>query len=205
MDAAICDHIPCPMPVEWNGAIAFLDRDGVINLGKDGYINSPEELVLLDGSAKSISALRHAGYRIAIVTNQSAISKGLWDDEQLNRIHTALRSMLLEQDGDAHLDLIITCPHSYGDGCKCRKPHPGMLFTASERIRGRSHSIFDWWGDKPNPIHPLDLMVGDRKSDIGAGWAIGARLFKVNADNGLSEVIERINAGEDGDAFKPVN
>ena len=205
MDGAICDQIHSPLPVEWNGAIAFLDRDGVINHGKANYINSPEELVLLKGCAKSISALRHAGYRIAVVTNQSAISKGLWDELRLKEIHSALRSMLLAIDEDAHLDLILTCPHSYGEGCNCRKPHPGMLIEASQTLRGKAHSSFDWWSEKPQPIHPLDLMVGDRKSDMGAGWAIGARLFKVNAHNGLSEVIERITAGEDGDEFKPVN
>lgn len=205
MDAAICDQIPCPIPVEWNGAIAFLDRDGVLNLGKAGYINSPEELILLDGCAESISALRHAGYRIAVVTNQSAISKGMWGESNLKRIHSTLRSMLLAIDEDAHLDIIMTCPHSYGEGCNCRKPHPGMLIEASQILRNSSHSNFDWWGAKPQPINPLDLMVGDRETDMGAGWAIGARLFKVDAHTGLSEVIERIITGEDGDEFKPVN
>lgn len=205
MDAPISDQISCPLPVEWNGAIAFLDRDGVINIGKAGYINTPDELILLEGSAEAISSLRHAGYRIAVVTNQSAISKGLWDELRLKQIHSTLRLMLLEIDEDAHIDLIMTCPHSDGEGCNCRKPQPGMLFEASQIIRGKSHSSLNWWGAKPRPINELDLVVGDRKSDMGAGWAIGARLFRVNEHNGLSEVIDRIIDGEDGDDFNPVN
>ena len=79
-----------------------------------------------------------------------------------------------------------------------------MLNKASEIIRNKSHKNLDWWGEKPQPIHPLDLMVGDRKSDMGAGWAVGARLFKVDENIGISQVIERIIANDDGDEFSPV-
>ena len=65
-------------------------------------------------------------------------------------------------------------------------------------------STVDWWGEKPKPIHPLDLMVGDRDSDMGAGWAVGARLFKVDEEIGIQQVIERIINGDPGDDFRPV-
>ena len=119
MDAPVSDQISCPLPVEWNGAIAFLDRDGVINIGKAGYVNTPEELVLLKGSAEAISSLRHAGYRIAVVTNQSAISKGLWDELRLKQIHSTLRLMLLEIDENATDDEV---KKAYKN--KARKVHP---------------------------------------------------------------------------------
>jgi hypothetical protein len=79
-----------------------------------------------------------------------------------------------------------------------------MLNEASEIIRDISHTSLDWWGEKPKPIHPLDLMVGDRNSDMGAGWAVGARLFKVNENLGLASVIDRILEGDEGDLFNPV-
>jgi len=56
--------------------IAFLDRDGVVNRGKAGYVNAPEEVVLLPGAAEAIARLRTAGYIICVVTNQSPISRG---------------------------------------------------------------------------------------------------------------------------------
>ena len=79
-----------------------------------------------------------------------------------------------------------------------------MLNKASEIIRGKSHNSVDWWGEKPEPIHRLDLMVGDRDSDMGAGWAVGARLFKVDENIGIQQVIERIINNDPGDVFRPV-
>ena len=186
------------MDAEWNGAIAFLDRDGVLNIGSPEYINSKEELVILEGAVDAIQSLRTAGYRIAITTNQSAVMRGKWGPEVLTEVHSALQNEL------GVIDVILSCPHRYRDRCRCRKPHPGMLNDASDIIRGISHTSLDWWGEKPKPIHPLDLMVGDRNSDMGAGWAVGARLFKVNENLGLASVIDRILEGDEGDTFEPV-
>ena len=62
----------------------------------------------------------------------------------------------------------------------------------------------NWWGAKPTPTHPLDLMVGDRTSDMGAGWAYGARLFRVSRTIGLSQVHQRlVRDGDPGDDFQP--
>lgn len=79
-----------------------------------------------------------------------------------------------------------------------------MLNHASQLIRNKSHKELDWWAKKPDPIHPLDLMVGDRDSDMGAGWAVGARLFQVDEKLGISQVIERIKNNDSGDNFSPV-
>ena len=186
------------MDSEWNGAIAFLDRDGVLNYGSPNYINSPEELTIIPGAKQAIKDLRKLGYRIAITTNQSAIMRGMWGEETIHAIHERLQEEL------GVFDVLMTCPHRNRDMCGCRKPRPGMLNHASHIIRGKSHDTVDWWGDKPKPIHPLDLMVGDRDSDMGAGWAVGARLFKVDEKIGIKQVIERIINGDPGDVFRPV-
>ena len=186
------------MDSEWNGAIAFLDRDGVLNYGSPNYINSPEELTIIPGAKQAIKELRKLGYRIAITTNQSAIMRGMWGEETIHAIHQRLQEEL------GVFDVLMTCPHRNRDMCGCRKPRPGMLNHASHIIRGKSHDTVDWWGDKPKPIHPLDLMVGDRDSDMGAGWAVGARLFKVDEKIGIKQVIERIINGDPGDVFRPV-
>ena len=183
--------------LDWNGAIAFLDRDGVLNYGSPNYINSPDELEIIAGAKEAIADLRMLGYRIAITTNQSAIMRGLWGENTIHAIHKKL------QDEIGTIDVIMTCPHRNRDRCQCRKPMPGMLNEASQIIRGKKHILPDWWGDKPKPHNELDLMVGDRDSDMGAGWAVGARLFQVDEDIGIRQVIDRIKKNDEGDQFRP--
>ena len=198
MQGPIAEVNMSKIDLEWNGAIAFLDRDGVLNFGSPNHINSPEELEIIPGAKQAIKELRKLGFRIAITTNQSAIMRGLWGEETIHAIHKKLQEEL------GMLDVLMTCPHRNRDMCNCRKPRPGMLNQASQIIRGKSHDTVDWWGEKPQPNHPLDLMVGDRNSDMGAGWAVGARLFKVDENIGINQVIERIINDDPGDDFRPV-
>lgn len=203
-----------------NGSIAYLDRDGVINIGSPNYINNPGELVLLEGAAHSIGELKRSGFFTCIVTNQSAISRGLWNELRLTEIHSKMQELLLIEDKDAHIDLVITCPHRQIDRCNCRKPMPGMLHLGHAQLRGnlslqdglnvnvtipKQVTRVNWWKDKPLPLNQLDFIVGDRKSDLGAGWARGIRLFKVNPNIGLAQVINRVvDFTDDGDIFQPV-
>jgi histidinol-phosphate phosphatase family protein len=207
-----------PEGVKPNGAIAFVDRDGVLNIGSPNYINNPDELILLNGAAETIANLKRLGFMICIVTNQSAIFRNLWDEEKLHEIHNELSRIMLKTNSDAFIDLIITCPHRQFDRCSCRKPMPGMLYLGDKILRGDMSlplqlnknvaieaTTINWWKDKPTPVHELDLIVGDRKSDLGAGWGFGARLFKVRADIGIIEVKERLLDPQDnGDFFQPV-
>ncbi len=222
MNGAVVESLPTrfPMGVAPNGGIAYLDRDGVINIGSPNYINTPEEVTLLDGAADSIGLLKRAGFLVCIVTNQSALSRGLWDARQLNLIHNRLQEMILDINPDATIDMIITCPHRQIDRCNCRKPMPGMLYLGHQALRenitfetGLNANIpvadevcrVNWWKAKPLPMNDLDFIVGDRKSDLGAGWARGIRLFKVNPDIGLVQVINRVlNPLDKGDDFQPV-
>jgi len=222
MKGAIVEVLPRKFPenVTPNGGIAYLDRDGVINVGSPNYINKPDELVLLDNAAESIGRLKRAGFVVCIVTNQSAITRGLWDAQRLKQIHIHLQKLILEIDSDAHIDLIITCPHRHIDRCNCRKPMPGMLYLGNSYLRenmtmdaGLNTCVeipmeainVNWWKAKPEPINDLDFIVGDRKSDLGAGWARGIRLFKVNPNIGLFQVIDRVLDHQDkGDIFQPV-
>jgi len=200
-----------------DGPIAFLDRDGVINVGKAGYVNAPCEVELLPKVATTIAALKMEGYAICVVTNQSAITRGLWGVDQLHSIHTHLEQLLMNENEDARIDLFITCPHHYESSCRCRKPRPGMLHLGHQLLRTK-HGVSldvpsvvaipefecDWWGNKPKPHHSLDLMVGDRRSDLGAGWATGVRLFKVAQHLGLSQRHEDVlNVAHSGDDFQP--
>ena len=122
------------------GPIAFIDRDGVLNYGRNGYVNHPHELKIIPGSGKAIARLRSKGYSICVVTNQSPIMRKLWSVERLHTIHAALREQLLDEHPEALIDVIITCPHRNRDRCGCRKPWPGMLVKGNNLLRNeRSH------------------------------------------------------------------
>ena len=221
MRGFVVQYTPTPLPASApsHGGIAFLDRDGVLNIGSSEYINQPSEFISLPNAAQSVGRLRRAGYRICVVTNQSPIMRGLWDEHRLHKIHNHMRSVFLKSDEDAHFDMILACPHRHRDRCLCRKPMPGMLRFGEKVLRGEiecpeGESIaevlpkerdVDWWGEKPIPTHSFDCMVGDRGSDMGAGWAQGLRLFQVDDSKGIFPVIERIlDSNNTGDVFHPV-
>ncbi|MBL6884077.1 HAD-IIIA family hydrolase [Candidatus Poseidoniaceae archaeon] len=221
MRGFVVQYTPAALPVNApsHGGIAFLDRDGVLNIGSPNYINTPSEFVALRKAATSVGELRRAGFRVCVVTNQSAILRGLWDSHRLHGIHNHMRDEFLAIDEDAHFDAVLACPHRHRDRCKCRKPMPGMLRFGDRLLRqttdyplGESEGtleqgdgVVDWWGEKPLPNNPVDCMVGDRNSDMGAGWACGLRLFQVPDDVGVASHLSRIlDLSDAGDSFNPV-
>ena len=189
------------------GPIAFIDRDGVLNYGRNGYVNHPEELIIIPGSGFAIAQLRAKGYAICVVTNQSPIMRKLWTVERLYSIHQELRRQLLAENENAIIDVIMTCPHRNRDRCGCRKPWPGMLVKGNNILRNENkvNGRIDWAGAKPDSWNPLDAMIGDRKSDMGAGWAVGARTFEVSEQLGLPQVIDRVlDENDAGDFYDPM-
>ena len=221
--AQITPDFSIPKKADFHGGIAFLDRDGVLNVGYSTYVNSPEEVKMLPGAGISVATLRREGWKICIVTNQSPIMRGLWNEQTLHDINDELRKQLLEEDDEAHIDVILACPHRSRDRCACRKPYPGMLFLGSEILRGGNYDNsnlrdgkgiiaidskrrdVDWWGEKIQPPHRLDLMIGDRKCDLGVAWAYGARSFRANPEKGIvGQINELIDEGNEGISFNPV-
>lgn len=145
----------------------FLDRDGVLNRAfvVDGVPHPPAsvaELEILPRVAESLTALRNAGFRLIVVTNQPDIARGRQTLDGVNQLNTALRQQL-------QVDDIYVCPHDDRDGCDCRKPRPGMLLSAA-----KAHGI-DLGGS---------IMVGDRDRDIEAGRAAGCRTVYVDGGYG---------------------
>ncbi|MCX7117947.1 MAG: D-glycero-beta-D-manno-heptose 1,7-bisphosphate 7-phosphatase [Legionellales bacterium] len=137
--------------------LIILDRDGVINQDSLEYIKSPDEVILLPGSCEAIARLHHAGYNIAVATNQSGIARGYYDPAQLASINEKLISSVSAVGGQ--IDWIIYCPHMPDAGCSCRKPKPGMLLSIAEHFGCALTDV---------------PFVGDRVSDIQAARAAGA-------------------------------
>lgn len=142
----------------------FLDRDGVL-IEDTGYPDDPDAISLLPEVGAGLRALREAGWRLIVVSNQSGIARGMFPLERLHAIHDRLRE-LLAQEGVV-LDALYFCPHHprgtaepFNTPCDHRKPSPGMLLSAAAEFH-------------------LDLqacwMVGDKESDVQAAHQAGCR------------------------------
>lgn len=132
--------------------IIILDRDGVINQDSDGYIKHPDEWIPIPGSLEAIAQLHQAGFKIAVVTNQSGIGRGLYSEEDYKKI-TKKMLALIEATG-GHIEKIYYCPHAPELNCQCRKPAPGMF-----------HQIEKDFGIQLDKNY---LFIGDKFSDVQA-------------------------------------
>jgi len=145
----------------------FLDRDGTLN-APVGFVNHRSLFTLFPWSIEAIRLINRSGFLAVVVTNQSGIARGLYDEALLKEVHAELRASL--EAAGAHLDGIYYCPHFHSatgtkkSDCECRKPKPGMLRDAERDL-------------------DVDLtrsyVIGDTYSDLEMGFRVGARAFLV--------------------------
>lgn len=147
--------------------LAILDRDGVINHDSDSYIKSPDEWQAIPGSLEAIARLNAAGYRVAVATNQSGISRGLFDLATLGSIHSKMNQVVTLAGG--HIDAIFFCPHLPDAHCSCRKPRPGMLLEILRRYGLSARGV---------------PMIGDTLRDMQAAEAAGCHRHLVLTGKG---------------------
>lgn len=134
------------------GKAIFLDRDGVLNENKQGYLYRYEDITWKPHVVSSLKAFAKAGYKLVIVTNQSGIARGYYTENKMRTLHRKMRAYLKEQG--VIIDEIYYCPHGLDAGCSCRKPGIGMLLqAATEQNLNLSKSWF----------------IGDSSTDIIAG------------------------------------
>ncbi|MGB4810934.1 MAG: D-glycero-beta-D-manno-heptose 1,7-bisphosphate 7-phosphatase [Methylophilaceae bacterium] len=112
--------------------LVILDRDGVINQDSTNFIKNPQEWVAIPDSLEAIALLNQSGFRVAIATNQSGISRGLFDMATLNAIHDKMNRELAALGG--RIDAVFYCPHLADEHCHCRKPDTGMIEEIGKRF-----------------------------------------------------------------------
>ena len=133
----------------------FLDRDGVVNK-EVRYLYKLSDFEFIDGIFDACLYLQKLGYEIVIVTNQSGITRGYYNENDYQK----LTEWMLGQFNDNGINILDTfyCPHGPESLCECRKPKPGMLIEAKHKY---NISMKDSW------------MIGDSESDIKAANAAG--------------------------------
>jgi D-glycero-D-manno-heptose 1,7-bisphosphate phosphatase len=149
---------------------AFLDRDGVLNVDH-GYVHRPEQLEWIAGAPESVRLINEAGYYAIVITNQSGVARGFFDEAAVKSFHAHMQSALAGKG--ARIDAFYYCPH-HPDGtvkpfamaCSCRKPRTGMLEQAAR----------DW---------PIDInrsfFIGDKDRDMAAAAAFKVRGIKFDS------------------------
>jgi D-glycero-D-manno-heptose 1,7-bisphosphate phosphatase len=105
--------------------LAIVGRDGVINVAHKEGVRHRSQLEIIEGSPQALAMLSRAGYTVIIVTHQPGISRGLYDLDELEAIHTQILSAVEEQGGQ--IAAIFYCPHDIEDRCHCRPPNTGLL------------------------------------------------------------------------------
>lgn len=149
----------------------FLDRDGVIIENRASYVRSWTDVSIYPQALQALKKLRTSQYKIIIVTNQSAVGRGLVTLSTVNEINRRLVATVERAGG--RIDATYVCPHAPETECACRKPAPGLLFQASSDF----HIDF-----------PDSLLIGDAVSDLLAGHAAGVgRLIFLRSGRGRSQ------------------
>ncbi len=150
----------------------FLDRDGVLTEEKS-YVTSIKDLSVFFYARECIQKIHEKGYYAIVITNQSGVARGFFDEETLRKMNT----WLIEETG---VDQIYYCPHhpegkilQYRKECLCRKPGTAMFNQAS-----RDFAI----------AMEKSYMVGDRASDILAGQNMGLKTILVESGYGTKRL-----------------
>ena len=142
----------------------FFDRDGVLNVDC-GYVGSVDRFVWLTGAREAVRLANVRGFLVFVVTNQSGVARGLYDEASVRALHDHMQAELGAIGG--HVDEFCYCPHlpdaersEYALDCDCRKPKPGMICNLVAR----------WRVDADR-----SLLIGDKQCDMDAAAGAGVR------------------------------
>jgi D-glycero-D-manno-heptose 1,7-bisphosphate phosphatase len=154
----------------------LLDRDGVINHDPGDYTCSLEEFIILPHVTEAIRIANTKGYKIAIITNQAGIAKGLYTHETVKQIHDFLMAECQKSGGQIHA--IFYSPHhpDYGNSL-CRKPASLWVERALALLEGDASQ---------------SVMIGDRDRDVEAAIAAGVEGILMEKNGNLLSYVESL-------------
>jgi D-glycero-D-manno-heptose 1,7-bisphosphate phosphatase len=165
-----------PMSGHEGRRAVFLDRDGTL-IEEVDYLDRLDRLALYPWSVDAVRILNQAGFAVVVVSNQSGVARGLFDEAFVAETHAQLNGRMAA--GGARIDRFYYCPHHpqgidprYREVCGCRKPAPGMIRRAAEEL-----------GIDPRRA----FVVGDRWLDVQLGQAVGATRVLVRTGYGRRE------------------
>ena len=154
----------------------FLDRDGTL-IEDVGYLDTLSRMTFYPWTVDAVRMLNRAGLAVVVVTNQSGIARGLFEDTFVGETHREMDARF--EAGGARIDAYYYCPHHpdgrvavYARPCECRKPGRGMIDRASADLG-------------LDPVH--SFVVGDTWTDVGLGRAVGARSILVRTGVGAEQ------------------
>lgn len=134
----------------------FLDRDGVVIENRAEYVRTWQDVAFIPGALEALARLSKTGFAIILVTNQSAVGRGVISAAMAEEIQREIEAKIHAAGG--RVDATMMCPHAPWENCPCRKPRPGLILQAAEKLG-------------------LDLkqsyMVGDALTDVQAGRSAG--------------------------------
>lgn len=169
-----------PDPSDRPRPVLFLDRDGVLIRDRD-YLADPAGVELLPGVVAALREARDAGYLLIGVSNQSGLGRGYFTEAQFETVMRELDRQLT--GAGAPLDGFFYCPHAPDEGCRCRKPLPGLLEEAATSTV---------WDPK------LSWVIGDKKSDVqlGRDAGLGGCLVRTGYGQRQEEEVRRLYGGD---------
>jgi len=152
----------------------FLDRDGVLIENRSDYVRDWSQVTMLPKVLTALSGFHREGFKIIVVTNQSAVGRGLMTFQTAQEINHLLVNTIKENGG--WVDGVYMCSHKPQDLCNCRKPQPGLLLQAAQEY---SLDLRSSW------------MVGDAWSDLLAGQSAGVQgTIMVRTGRGTIQLLE---------------
>ncbi len=140
----------------------FLDRDGTL-IYDVGYPSDPSKVELIPGVVAALKGLQAKGFLLIVISNQSGVGRGFFSKHDLDLVNNRFIE-IFKQDG-VFFDGIYYCLHAPWEQCQCRKPKPGMLYSAAKDLNIELEKSY---------------MVGDKQSDVDAGLNAGCRALLIN-------------------------
>lgn len=142
--------------------VAFVDRDGVINVNRPNGVRSWSELALIPAALDGLALFARLGWTVVVVTNQALINRGMLSETTLFDLHERMVSAIRERGGD--VAAVYACPHRPDERCGCRKPAPGLLNEAARQLVVDLNQC---------------VFVGDHWTDLEAARAAGCPFILV--------------------------